>query len=68
MSLENDIFKIESITQKIESENLSVDEILNLYEEAILISKQCLTNLSSHKGRLTELNSSLEKIIIEDYE
>jgi exodeoxyribonuclease VII small subunit len=47
MSLENDIFKIESITQKIESENLSVDEILNLYEEAILISKQCLTNLSS---------------------
>ncbi|MDD4120590.1 MAG: exodeoxyribonuclease VII small subunit [Clostridia bacterium] len=68
MSLEYNIEKIESIAQKIESEVLAIDDVLNLYEEAILISKDCLITLSSQKGRLTELNASLEKLIIEDYD
>lgn len=68
MSLEYNIEKIESIAQKIESEVLAIDDVLNLYEEAILMSKDCLITLSSQKGRLTELNASLEKLIIEDYD
>ena len=68
MSLEYNIEKIESIAQKIESEVFAIDDVLNLYEEAILISKDCLITLSSQKGRLTELNASLEKLIIEYYD
>ena len=47
--------KLETITAKLEKENLNLDESVKLFEEGMRISKECNTKLESAEKRITIL-------------
>ena len=47
--------KLESITTKLEKENLNLDESVKLFEEGMKISKECNEKLESAEKRITIL-------------
>ena len=47
--------KLEEITNKLEKEQLSLDESVKLFEEGINISKQCNSKLEGAEKRITIL-------------
>ncbi|HQC54144.1 MAG TPA: exodeoxyribonuclease VII small subunit [Clostridia bacterium] len=62
MSLEDNIKKLEEIVKKIDSQNINIEESLELYEEAINLSKLCLSGVKKYKGKLVALTKELEEI------
>lgn len=63
--------KLEDITNKLEKEQLSLDESVKLFEEGMKISKQCNTKLEEAEQKITILineNNELreEKFIPEE--
>ena len=47
--------KLEEITNKLEKEQLSLDESVKLFEEGMQISKQCNSKLEDAEKRITML-------------
>ena len=47
--------KLESITNKLEKESLSLDESVKLFEAGMKISKECNSKLESAEKRITIL-------------
>ena len=47
--------KLEEITNKLEKEQLSLDESVKLFEEGMQISKQCNSKLEDAEKRITIL-------------
>ena len=45
--------KLEQITNKLEKENLNLDESVELFEEGMNISKQCSEKLENAEKRIT---------------
>ena len=65
---EKDIEKLEQIVAKLEEENLSIDEGLTLYAEAIKLGKKLVEEIKESKGKLELLNQDLTRINLEDCE
>lgn len=68
MGFEKDIEKLEQIVAKLEQENLSIDEGLSLYSEAIKLGKKLVEEIKESKGKLELLNQDLSRINLEDCE
>lgn len=47
--------KLETITNKLEKENLSLDESAELFEQGMKISKECNSKLENAEKRITIL-------------
>jgi exodeoxyribonuclease VII small subunit len=47
--------KLEEITNKLEKEELNLDESVELFEEGMKISKQCSSKLQNAEKRITML-------------
>lgn len=62
MSFEKDLEKLEKLVNKLESETLSIDESLKLYNEAITAGKNCIASLGASRGKLELLNKDLSRI------
>ncbi len=62
MSFEKDLEKLEKLVNKLESETLSIDESLKLYNEAITAGKNCIASLRASRGKLELLNKDLSRI------
>ena len=62
MSFEKDIEQLEKIVLKLESENLSIDDGLTLYGEAIKLGKKLVEEIKESKGKLELLNQDLSRI------
>lgn len=54
-SFEELITKLEEITNKLESENLNLDDSVTLFEEGMGISKKCSEKLENAEKRITIL-------------
>lgn len=54
-NFENLIEKLESITNKLEKEQLSLDETVKLFEEGMEVSKKCNTKLEDAEKKITIL-------------
>ena len=67
MKYEQSIKELELITQKLESGDCDLSQALDLFDKGIDISKNCVSQLSQAKGRLTIINQELDKIIEEDF-
>lgn len=70
-NFEDLIEKLEDITNKLEKEQLSLDETVKLFEEGMKISKECNTKLEEAEKKITILineNNELreEKFIPEE--
>ncbi len=62
MSFENNIEKLELIISQLEQENLSLDNSLKLYAEAIKLGKVLIDEIKESKGKLELLNEDLSRI------
>ena len=61
------ITKLEDITNKLESDKLSLDESVKLFEEGIKISKKCNEKLEDAEKRITILLKSDDGIKEENF-
>ena len=55
LSFEDLIIKLEEITNKLEKENLSLDESVELFEEGMKLSKKANDKLENAEKRITIL-------------
>ena len=61
------ITKLEEITNKLEKEQLSLDESVKLFEEGIEISKKCNSKLEDAEKRITILINEDNEIKEENF-
>lgn len=63
-SFEGSLEKLETIVEKLESEELSLDESIKQFEEGIKLYKSCKDLLSEAEKKVSILTESLE---VEEY-
>ena len=68
MSFEKDFERLQKLVEKLENENLSVEEGLNLYDEAIKAGKKCIDQLNEGKGKFELLNKDLSRLSLTEEE
>ena len=61
------IEKLEDITNKLEKEQLSLDESVKLFEEGMNISKECNSKLEDAEKRITILINKNDEIKEENF-
>ena len=61
------IEKLEEITNKLEKEQLSLDESVKLFEEGMKISKACNSKLEDAEKRITILINTNDEIKEENF-
>jgi exodeoxyribonuclease VII small subunit len=67
-SFEENFSRLEKILEKLENEEVSLDETLKLYEEGLTLTKICYNKLTSAEQRIKEINKTLKgDIEIKDY-
>ncbi len=62
MGFEKDIEKLEQIITKLDVENVSIDESILLYSEAIKLGNKLVDEIKESKGKLELLNENLTRI------
>ena len=60
MSLEDKLKEIELITSKLENPDLGMDEGIKLYEQGVVLAKDCLTELNEVKGKISIIKKELD--------
>lgn len=66
MTFEQALERLEEIVQKLESGNVSLDESIEIYQEGIMLSKQCSGMLQEAEGRVMAIVNK-EQDIIEEF-
>jgi len=62
------IVKLEDITNKLESDKLSLDESVKLFEDGMKISKKCNEKLEDAEKKITMLLKTENGVKEEDFE
>ena len=66
MKLEEGFNKLDDIAKQLESGELSLDESIELFNESVEVTKNCLKILEEGKGKLVVIKKELDKIIEEE--
>ncbi len=67
-SFEKNLKRLEEISDLLENGEIGLEEAINLYEEGIELSKNCITSLQKAELKITELKKELDKISSEENE
>ncbi len=67
MNFESILKELETIVNKLENQNTTLDEGIELFNKGIALSKQCMTILNESKGKISLLKTELDKITAEDF-
>ena len=59
-SFETAFSRLEKILELLESEDVSLDETLKLYEEGLTLTRLCYDKLASAELRIKEINKTLK--------
>lgn len=59
-SFKENVTALEEITQKLENEELDLEEAIALYEKGVEISKLCMKTLQNAELKITKLKSQLD--------
>ena len=59
MDFEKNFQKLKLLVDRLEGENLGIEDSLKLYDEAIKLGKSCIDSLKESKGKLELLNKDL---------
>ena len=60
ISFENQMKRLTEIVEKLESEEVDLDESLKLYEEGLNLSKELKLKLTEYEKKIAELNKKDE--------
>ena len=67
-TFEDNFSRLEKILEKLENEEVSLDETLKLYEEGMILTKLCNEKLANAELRIKEINKNLKgNIELNDY-
>ncbi len=61
-NFESNLARLEEISGLLESDDLGLEEAIKLYEEGIILSKECLSLLMKAELKITELKSNLDEL------
>ncbi len=67
MNLENKLIELETIVEKLEKGQLSLDESLELFEHGIILSRECNAILKSARQKVEKLIEVDNNIRSEDF-
>lgn len=56
LSFENALSRLETIVERLDDDELSLEESIELYEEGIKLSKQCTQTLDEAELRIEKVN------------
>lgn len=60
--LESKMDALESIVAELEDENTTLGQGIELFEKGIALTRECFTELSRGKGRITELKRKMDEL------
>jgi len=60
MTFEEKMNRIEEISNLMEENKLSLDESIKIYEEGMLLSKECIDYIEITKGKITEIKKNVD--------
>ncbi|MGN0960872.1 MAG: exodeoxyribonuclease VII small subunit [Christensenellales bacterium] len=60
MDLEKKLKEIEEITNKLENPDLSMNEGVKLYEDGVVLAKECMSELNTFKGKINVIKKELD--------
>jgi exodeoxyribonuclease VII small subunit len=67
-SFEESFTRLENILTRLESNDISLDETIKLYEEGLMLTKICYEKLSNAELRIKEINKTHKSDLeIKDY-
>lgn len=65
MNFEQGSKRLEEIITKLDSNDVLLEDSIKLFEEGVLVSKECLEILNGAKGKITQIKEQLDKLIEE---
>jgi len=61
-NFEEDLLRLEKISELLENNEIGLDKAVSLYEEGIGLSKSCIKKLKEAELKITELKKELTEI------
>ena len=61
-SFEDKLHRLEEISNLLDSEEIGIEKAIELYEEGIHLSKDCLSTLNKAELKITELKGRLTEV------
>lgn len=65
-NFEEDLSRLEEISNLLESKEIGLDDAILLFEEGIKLSKTCITNLKKAELKISKLKSELSEIALDE--
>ena len=66
MTLEEKLNKIKEITDKLDGEDIGVDESITLFEQSAKLCKETIDELNDYKGKLYVIKKEIDKYVEEE--
>jgi exodeoxyribonuclease VII small subunit len=65
-SFENNVLRLQEISELLEKEGLSLEEAIRLYEEGVLLSKSCIEELKRAELKISQIKAKAREISSEN--
>lgn len=66
MDFEKKLKQIEEISNRLQNEDISLDEGIILFEESVRLTKECLSELDKSKQKIEMIKQELDNILSSD--
>ncbi len=63
MKFEEALEKLNDIKNKLDDENITLDESIKLYSESVEYTKLCLDELKSTDGKIVAIKTEIDKLV-----
>lgn len=63
MTFEENSKRLEEIVKKLEKGNISLEDGTKLFEEGVIIAKECYELINKNKGKIIEVKKQLDDIV-----
>lgn len=63
MTFEEALNKLNGIREKLEDENITLEESMKLYAESVEYTKLCLDELSNTEGKISVIKAEIDKLV-----
>jgi exodeoxyribonuclease VII small subunit len=66
MKFEEQVSQLEEIAKKLESDDISLEESVKLYEEGVAVAKRCISILNENKAKIKDLSAQLNALTADE--